>query len=162
MTLYTCTHERDRAHRRRAVNGSLEVDSLEYVPWLVVSWPTDSWTPLSDWSDLTALYLEKSNRLSHPAAHPFPSLLLWLAPSPGHHAYSPLRMLLPHRDAGGWHWTRTCEKPCACQIARLTSSSAGTKELSKELRKISRQRVLIIVSFSTGPSCTVRLLRPLN
>lgn len=26
------------------VNGSLEVDNLEYVPRLVVPWPTDSWT----------------------------------------------------------------------------------------------------------------------
>lgn len=43
LDVYTRT--RGRTHRRRgAVNGSLEVDSLEYVPRLVVPWPTDSST----------------------------------------------------------------------------------------------------------------------
>lgn len=100
------TRTRGRTHRwRGAVNGSLEVDSLEYVPRLVVPWPTDSST-----LSLGLVRLDRSLPLEiqppllppQPAVRPIPSLFLRLAPFPGHpRRDSPLSSLTPDVDGAG-------------------------------------------------------------
>lgn len=118
MTLYTCAHGQARTHQRRAVNGSLEVDSLEYVPRLAVAWPTDSWTLSGSPSDLAALHLWKSCRVllcrasrSTPFHPHFPASLLSRAAS---------RTLLAGRCCRSHV---NSEKVCACQISLVTSRS---------------------------------------
>lgn len=107
MTLWTCIHGHGVAHiggEEQLMEAQRLIALSMYRGWSCHGRPILRLSLLGS-SDLTALYLQKSSRLSYPpqpAVRPIPSLFLRLAPFPGHpRRDSPLSSLTPDVDGAG-------------------------------------------------------------